>query len=174
MQYLRSGALRPARDPRFISRAFLIPKKDGGYRLCVDLRHLNAHCIGWHTKYETMAQFLPMPQPGMWMINFDVKDAFHHLKLEEKFIKYVAFTINGETFEAPGLSFGWCNSLPVFTKFMRPLVCFLRAPRSATTSFPRATWGHTGWKTPTRLSTPTWTTSWVPFCPALQPSSGQG
>ena len=136
LQYLRSGALRPARDPRFISRAFLIPKKDGGYRLCIDLRHLNAHCIGWHTKYETMAHFLPMLKPGMWMISFDVKDAFHHLKLEERFIKYVAFTINGETLEAPALSFGWCNLSPVFTKFMRPLVCFLRAPRSATTSCP--------------------------------------
>ena len=40
-RYLRSGAIRPARDPRFVSRAFLIPKKDGGWRLCVDLRHLN-------------------------------------------------------------------------------------------------------------------------------------
>ena len=73
---------------------------------------------------------------SMWMISFDMKNAFHHLKLKEKSIECVVFTINRETFKAPRLSFGWCNSLPVFIKFMRPLVCFLHAPQSAINLLP--------------------------------------
>ena len=125
VQYLWTGAIRPARDPRFVSRAFLVPKKDLGYRLVVDLRHLNSHCRPWHTRFETLGALIPQIRQGMFFIGWDIRDAFHHLRVEAKATRYFAFQINGETFECPGLCFGWLNSPHAFTKLMHSLVAFI-------------------------------------------------
>ena len=139
--YLATGAIRPARDPRFVSRAFLIPKKDSGWLLVVNLRHVNQHCAAWHTRYETLHTFLPQLQPGQHLVGWDVRDAFHHLRVEERNVRFFQFQINGETFECPSLSFGWRNSPPAFTKALRPLVAFLRAPKTAAPRRPQGALG---------------------------------
>ena len=140
-RYLATGTIQLARDPRFMSHTFLIPKKDGGWRLVVDLRHVNRHCSAWHTHYETLQTFLPQLQPGQHLVGWDIRNAFHHLRVEERFVRYFQFQINGETFECPSLSFGWRNSPPAFTKALRPLVAFLRAPRIAAPRRPKGALG---------------------------------
>jgi hypothetical protein len=115
----------------------MVPKKDGGFRLVVDLRHINAHTTKISTKFETLRSFLPNLRPQQFLVAWDIRDAFHHLHIEPKSVGYFQFQINDQLFEAPGLTFGWTNSPPVFTKLMRPVVAFLRAPQSAAPRRPR-------------------------------------
>ena len=130
--YLQTGTLRCSQRPAtHVWRAFMVPKKDGGFRLVVDLRHLNKHTTKLSTTYETLKNFLPALCPQQWLVAWDIRDAFHHLRVENRAVSYFQFQVNSELFEALGLTFGWTNSPPVFTKTMRAAVAFLRAPRAA-------------------------------------------
>jgi hypothetical protein len=55
--YLQTGAIRRvnASAAKYISRCFLVPKSSGGYRLVVDLRHVNSFFAPPKTKFENLA-----------------------------------------------------------------------------------------------------------------------
>ena len=138
-RYLRTGAIRPARDRRFVSAAFLRPKSDGGMRLCIDLRHLNQHCAPSPCTYETLNSLRELLDPGDWMVSFDVQDAFHHIGIADEDRPFFTFKIAGEYWECQVIPFGWTASPMIFTKVMRAVIRYLRSPRDTVPSFP-ATW----------------------------------
>ena len=126
--YLLTGAIKPATCQKYASRAFLIPKKDGGYRLIVDVRHLNSFCHPLKCRYETLKVLSRLASQGSWMISFDIQDAFHALSIHPSHRQYFTFQLAGEAFQCAALPFGWVNSPYIFTKFMRPFVQHLRHP----------------------------------------------
>ena len=65
------------------------------------------------------------------MVAWDFRDAYMHLRLQSDFIRYVTIQVNGVYWEVPTLSFEWCNSPFYFTKLLRALVTFLRAPQDS-------------------------------------------
>ena len=135
-RYLRTGAIRPARDRRYVSAAFLRPKKDGGMRLVIDLRHLNNHCAKSSCSYETLASLRELIEPGDWMVSFDVQDAFHHIGIAASDRKFFTFGIDGELWECNVIPFGWTASPMLFTKMMRQVIRFLRSPQETVPAFP--------------------------------------
>ena len=45
----------PQEAARFVSRAFLVPKPNGKFRLVIDLRFLNQHCQAWKCRFEGLS-----------------------------------------------------------------------------------------------------------------------
>jgi hypothetical protein len=57
---LASGAWEPAECTKYISKAFLVPKRSDivgvrKFRLVIDLRHVNSFCQDYTVKYLTLA-----------------------------------------------------------------------------------------------------------------------
>ena len=127
------GGIEYALDERFVSRAFLVPKKNGGWRLVVDLRWLNSHCVKQSVQYETLKSLRRFAMRNAWMVSFDLQDGYYHLAIKEEDRQYFTFCIGGECFRCVGLPFGWTASPRIFTKLMRPVVQALRnmAPAAA-------------------------------------------
>lgn len=45
----------------YCSRAFLVSKSSGGYRLVIDLRHVNSHFDAPKVKFESLSNFKWVP-----------------------------------------------------------------------------------------------------------------
>ena len=124
---LMVGAIEMSLEQQFVSRAFLVPKKDGGWRLIVDLRWLNSHCVQRTVQYETLKSLRRYALRNAWMVSFDLQDGYYHLAIREQDRKYFTFCVGGECFRCVGLPMGWNASPRVFTKLMRPMVAALRS-----------------------------------------------
>lgn len=123
---LAAGAIRPAECRDFVSKSRLVPKRDGGFRLVVDLRHLNEHFKVKPCKFETLRALESLVRPGDWLFSADLKDGYYHIGVHPAHQKFVTTTINGSLYHFVGLPFGLQTAPYLFTKVMR---VFVRAVR---------------------------------------------
>ncbi len=65
----------------FFSRYFLVPKRDGGLRPILDLRHLNLSLYKGKFKMLTMRTIMSQFQEGDWFVTIDLKDAYFHIQV---------------------------------------------------------------------------------------------
>ena len=126
VKLLRLGAVELTDDATFVSRSRLEPKKDGGYRLIVDLRHVNDHLISQPCKYETLKDLQHIIQASDWMISADLQDGYYHVGVHPEHRRFLTTSINGTLVRFCALPFGLSTAPRVFTKFMRPVVASLR------------------------------------------------
>jgi len=120
------GAIEPALSPDFVSKSRLVPKKDGGFRLVVDLRHINSHFPTKPCKFETLLSLENQVRPGDWFFSLDLKDGYYHLSIHPSHRKFVTTELNGVLYQFVGLPFGLSSAPRVFTKVMRVFVRALR------------------------------------------------
>lgn len=59
----------------FISTVFLVPKKDQGYRLVLNLKDFNSWVVYRHFKMEDIHLLRDLLLEGDWMVRLDLKDA---------------------------------------------------------------------------------------------------
>jgi hypothetical protein len=71
-----------------VSRAFLVAKNSGGYRLVIDLRVINSCFEPPKVSFESLAELKACPETVKFGISIDVADAYHHLKLDDSIGKY--------------------------------------------------------------------------------------
>ncbi len=77
--YLFTGAIKVLTAvPKFCCSAFLVPKKDGGYRLVVDLRPTNKYFPTMATTYETLNWLKHVPRRIVFGASLDLQDHHHH------------------------------------------------------------------------------------------------
>jgi len=129
-----NGAWEPATSDRYVSPAFLVPKRDapGVFRFIGDLRHVNEHLKKLSCRYESLRRLCAMAEKEDWMISFDLKDGFHAAAVHPSCRKYLTFNLQGYGLvQLAVLPFGLHSSPTVFTKMMRTFVQTLRAPMAA-------------------------------------------
>ena len=124
---LAIGAVEVTADDSFVSRSRLEPKKDGGYRLVVDLRHVNKHLAEQSCKFETLRDLQHVIRAQDWMISCDLENGYYHVPIHPQHRRYLTTTINGTVVQFNALPFGLSTAPRVFTKFMRPVVAHLRS-----------------------------------------------
>ena len=116
----------PCRD-QFISRLFLVRKKDGSYRPVINLKPLNAFIQKSHFKMEGVSMIKDVLQPGDWMCSLDLKDAYLSVSITKEHQRYLRFLWEGRIFEFTCLPFGLCSAPRTFTKLLRPVMAHLRS-----------------------------------------------
>ena len=80
--YLFTGAIKQlSAAPKFCCSAFLVPKKDGGHRLVVDLRPINKYFPTMATTYETLSWLKHVPRGIVFGASLDLQDGYHHVRL---------------------------------------------------------------------------------------------
>ena len=77
-ELLRKKAIVPSdkTDGDFLSNVFLVPKKDGGFRMILNLKQFNKYVEKFHFKMETLQTILHLVSPHSWMTVLDLQDAY--------------------------------------------------------------------------------------------------
>ena len=125
------GVLTRAPSSRWISRAFLVPKSGGGWRLVIDLRTLNTYCDTRQMKMETLKRLRTIAKENDWMVTFDLKDGFYALGIAPEDREFFSVNINGQIYNMSALPMGWSLSPYVFNQFTYTFIKHLRDPEAA-------------------------------------------
>ena len=112
--------------PRYYSRIFLIPKKNGKLRLIIDLSVLNHFVYTETFKMETQRKVKDAIQLNDWAFSLDLTDAYLHVPIHPRSCKYLRFTLGGQVYQFKALPFGLSTSPFVFTLLMKVIATFLR------------------------------------------------
>lgn len=115
--FLSRGIIRES-SSQYSSPIVLVKRRSGKLRLCVDYRVLN--------KLTTKDNF-PMPliddqieklKDKKFFTRLDLKDAFHHVTIDDESVKYTSFVTPSGQYEYLKMPFGLKNSSATFIRFL--------------------------------------------------------
>jgi len=115
------------KDVLFLSHPFLRLKKEGSFRMILNLKPLNAFIPYEHFKMETLQSLKCLVKENDFMIKIDLKDAYLQIPLSPQTSRYVAFKWNDHTYKMTSMPFGLACAPRVFTKVTKLLVALLRS-----------------------------------------------
>ncbi len=110
----------------FYTHYFLVPKKDGGLRPILDLRHLNHALMKRSFRMTTLKQILSQIRTGDWLFSLDLKDAYFHIQIAPHHRRYLRFAFEGVVYQYTVLPFGLSLAPRTFTKCMDAALSPLR------------------------------------------------
>lgn len=119
----------------YISNIFTRPKKDGSFRLILNLRYLNEKVQYRHFKMESLHSALNLMTKDCFMASIDYKDAYYSVPIAPKYQQYLKFTWRGKLFQFTCLPNGLASAPRIFTKITKPLFSHLRKQGHLNTSF---------------------------------------
>lgn len=111
----------------FTSPLLLVRKKQGKFRPCLDLRHLNNFVPHQKFKMEGLKHLREMIQEGDFLTSIDLKDGYLHVPVSPKSQKYLQFSWKNRFYRFVCLPFGLSSAPLIFTKMLRPIIGELRA-----------------------------------------------
>jgi hypothetical protein len=127
---LRKGAIEVvpplSRESGFYSRYFVVPKRDGGLRPILDLRHLNCSVSRLKFKMLTLRQVASQIKSEDWFVAIDLKDAYFHISILPSHRRFLRFAFGGEAYQYRVLPFGLALSPRTFTKCVDAALAPLR------------------------------------------------
>ena len=113
-------------DNQVISPIFLREKKDGGYRMVLNLKMLNTYIPYIHFKMETFELALTLINSNMFLASVDLRHAYYSIKIAEEQRKYFCFVWKDQIYQFTCLVNGICDGPRLFTKLMKPVFAKLR------------------------------------------------
>lgn len=114
-------------DDEYISSVFLRPKKDGSYRVILNLKQLNENIEYAHFKMETLCTALRLIQPGCYMGSVDLSDAYYTVNVAYPDRKYLRFIWKGTLYQYTCLPNGLSSAPRLFIKLLKPVYASLRS-----------------------------------------------
>ena len=107
------------------SPIFLREKKDGKYRLILNLKHLNESIAYHHFKMDTLKTVTQLITKNCYMASVDLKDAYYTVPIHQAFQKYLAFEWDNRTYVYRCLPNGLGPAPRLFTKLLKPPITHL-------------------------------------------------
>ena len=128
VKLLEKGIIETAVDeqPQYISNIFLRDKKDGSYRMILNLSGLNESVEYHKFKMDTFLTALNLVTPNCYMASIDFKDAYYSVSVAREHRKWLRFRFKGNLYEFTCLPNGLSSGPRVFTKITKPLFANLR------------------------------------------------
>lgn len=111
----------------FVSNIFIRPKKDGAFRMILNLKPLNKFVDYHHFKMDTFRTALKLIRPGCFMASVDLKDAYYSIPIAEEDRKLLMFQWKGKYYQFTCLPNGLSSSPRIFTKILKPVYACLRS-----------------------------------------------
>jgi transposase InsO family protein len=116
-EQLSLGKIRPSTSPAGHGVLF-VPKKDGGLRLCVDYRPLNAITIKDRYPLPLIHEIQDRIRGAKWFTKLDITDAYNHIRIADGEEWKTAFRTKYGHFEYLVMPFGLTNAPPSFQRFI--------------------------------------------------------
>ncbi len=111
----------------FISSIFLRCKKDGSYRMILNLKQFNEFVQHHHFKMDTLDEAIRMMKPGCYMASIDLTDAYYMVPVHQDDQKYLEFEFMGSLYQYTCLPNGLSSAPRIFTKLLKPLYSTLHS-----------------------------------------------
>lgn len=116
----------PNETDDYLSTIFLKSKKNGTYRLILNLKNFNKNVEYLHFKMETFDIATKMLTQGCFMASIDLKDAYYSVPIHENHRKYLRFNFCDTIFQFTCLPNGLSCGPRKYTKLMKPVYATLR------------------------------------------------
>ena len=125
---LAKGAITPSshEEGEYISPIFTRAKKDGSFRVILNLKCLNTHVQYHHFKMDSLNTVLQMVKSSCFMASIDLKDAYYSVPIATADQKYLKFLWRGKLYKYVCFSNGLAFCLRKFTKLLKPVYSHLR------------------------------------------------
>jgi hypothetical protein len=125
---LTAGVIIPSQfeTGQFISTIFARPKKDGKYRMILNLSNLTEYLEYHHFKMDTLETAIKLMTQNCYMASIDLKDAYYCVPVHKNDQKYLKFTWLGQLYQFTALPNGLSSGPRVFTKLLKPPFAHLR------------------------------------------------
>ena len=111
--------------PKCVLSMRVVPKKNGKSRLVVDCRPINDCIHPLKFSQEGIAVVNNLIQPQDILFTVDVKDGFHHIRLNNEFTKYIGIYWRNQYFEWQVLCFGISVAPYYFNKVLCPVIVYM-------------------------------------------------
>ncbi len=125
---LQKGVIEPCypEAEQFISKIFLRPKKDGTFRVILNLKELNKFVVYHHFKMDSIHTALHLMKKGCFMASIDLQDAYYTIPVFPEHRRYLKFSWQGKMYQYTCLPNGLASAPRIFTKIMKPVYSVLR------------------------------------------------
>ena len=110
----------------FISPVFIVPKKDGEYRMILNLKELNQYIEYHHFKMDTFESVLKLVKPGCFFASIDVRHAYYSVPMAAENQVKLRFQKSGKLYQFQSLPNGISCAPKQFTRLMKPVYASLR------------------------------------------------
>ena len=120
-QLLDKGVLEET-DPtygQYVSAIFLRKKKNGSYRLILNLKGLNASIEYQHFKMEGLTCAIQLMKKNCYMASIDLTDAYYTVPVAVEHRKYLRFFWRNRLFQYTCLPNGLASAPRYFTKLLK-------------------------------------------------------
>ena len=126
---LDKNVLEIAQDSydQIISNIFFRPKKDGNFRMILDLTWVNKHIEYQHFKMCSLNTAKHMLRSDCFMGSVDLQDAYYSVLIHSDFRKYLRFRWNGILYQYRAMPNGLSCAPLYFTKILNPVFAYLRS-----------------------------------------------
>ena len=112
--------------PRCVHPLSVVPKKNGKFRLILDLRHVNSYLHVPKFKFESLLDLGQLLSPGAHLMSIDLQDGYWQLQMAEEAFEFLGFEWQGDYYVFKVLPFGLATAPWAFSKVMREVCEVLR------------------------------------------------
>ena len=113
-------------EGKYISTVFLRPKKNGSYRVILNLKNLNTDVAYHHFRMDTLESCINLMSQGCYMASLDLTDAYYSVHVAQCCQKYLKFRFGNKLYKYTCLPNGLSSGPGIFTKLMKPVFSKLR------------------------------------------------
>lgn len=127
LMLIKKIIVRTAHEPdEYVSPIFPVMKADDSLRIILNLKELNKYVEYHHFKMDNIKAVLANVTRGCYMATIDLKQAYHSVKIQEGYQKYLKFSWDAELFQFTCYPNGLGPCPRKFTKLMKVPMSFLR------------------------------------------------
>ena len=108
-----------------LSSIFLTPKRDGSYRLILNLKTFNRLVVNHHFKMDSLYTITKLLAPNWFMASIDLKDSYYSVPIKASDRKLVSFKWKEQIYQFTCLPNGLSCAPRKFTKILKPVLAHL-------------------------------------------------
>ena len=106
---------------------FVTPKKDGTYRMILNLKSLNEFVAYQHFKMDNFQTVVKLVRPQCFMAFVDLKDAYYSVPVAPEDRKFLKLEWEGQYYQYTCLPNGLACAPRLFTKILKPIYARLHS-----------------------------------------------
>ena len=119
-ELLEAGAIEKSKGP-WAAPLVLVPKKGGGWRMCVDYRELNRLTKKDAYPLPRIDALIRMFEGSSYFSTLDLKSGYHQVRMAEKDREKTAFITPFGLYQSVVMPFGLCNAPATFQRLVDSL-----------------------------------------------------